>query len=257
MSARIWDGDKTTPELLPYKSNEITSAISKSSADPGIAASLSHGLQHQIKNIFQNVVLASRGAAKHTSFTFTDKSIYQQLMIYNDASTDYVAFTGVIATNKDLHKSSFQLDNKMLLHGDSSHMRKAKEKWQTILADLDFRDEDSRAAAAARLRDIIEIFSDAANEILKEVGSKYDQEPEVIGFILSEVLATAGDIEDEVKVDIMSSYAASSRSSMRYEAVKALDLLQSPDAHQKLIEFRSAEQNPSVRNLLEAALRHQ
>jgi hypothetical protein len=130
----------------------------------------------------------------------------------------------------------------------------ALQKCREVLDELDSKDEISLETARVRLKDVFDVFSDLSAGLVGELASAYRDQPDVIGFVLSECFVDVRSIQPEVKVAVASRLMRNDKASIRYEAVRALDAINDIAASTALRQLQVSEANRDVKNLIQASL---
>lgn len=188
-------------------------------------------------------------------FTVPDQGNLVRMAIVSDTSQSLVFYGLLLPSN-----SPAALQASITLHNKISEERgkvfeNAIKRCHLILADVDLYDDESKSKAKDRLADIFSIFSSMSETLIKELSRNYIDDADVIGFLLMDVLVSTDNLKTASKVDIISTYTANAKASVRYEAVRALDFFNAANIRPLLQNMHQGETNPEVKGLLEASLR--
>ncbi len=130
----------------------------------------------------------------------------------------------------------------------------AIRKCATILEETDLSDDESRKEAKTRICDIFDIFADRSSDVLGSLASSYSDRPDLIGFLLSEVFIETDSVAPSIKVSTIARYVNADRSSVRYAAVRALDLVNDAAAIDALMRLKKDEVNKDIQRLVDISL---
>jgi hypothetical protein len=235
------------PQSRPVKI--VAASDTKIRGIPDISSSLLYGRG----DIEQNNAMNTTGG---NELAFNDPPSPWRLSLADDTS-QLLSFFGLLISKDN---QAFIVPANNLVQRLISYSRgiydNALMKCRGLLASLDFSDEESKVTTRERLQDVFDIFSEFSEPLFQHLSLEYRDNPSVIGFLLAEVLVDVP-VESNAKISIISSYATNPRAGIRYEAVRALDMLNSSAAQNALQLLREREGNSEVRSLIEASLRRQ
>jgi hypothetical protein len=188
-------------------------------------------------------------------FTVPDRGNLARVTVVNDTSQSLVFYGMLLPSNSPAAlQASVALYNK-IAEEQGRVFENAIKRCHLILAGVDLHDDESKTRAKERLADIFSIFSSMSEALVKEISQDYSNDADVIGFLLMDVLVSTDDLKTQSKVDIISSYMANPKASVRYEAVRALDLFNTENILPLLENIHRDETNLEVKGLLEASIR--
>ncbi|WP_428484827.1 hypothetical protein [Rhodopila sp.] len=130
----------------------------------------------------------------------------------------------------------------------------ALQKCREVLDEIDPNDEVSLEVARVRLKDLFDVFSDLSAGLVGELASAYRDQPDLLGFVLSDCFVDVRSVQPAVKVAVASRLLLNDKASIRYEAVRALDAINDTAASAAMRLLQASETNRDVKNLIEASL---